>query len=309
MKPDDRIEAVNHVGIVVTDLRAAEEFYTGLLGFPPHPAHPSWLLLNEHSSLHLIEIPEAREDEAIFREVQHVAFQVPSLGRVRELALEHGRRAFQMDFEGNQREISSASDDLSFGIGTIFVPDPAGNLLEFLEVGRGVFTREIVEAAVRRTRDALGERPVRVSAINHACMLVGDAEEARQFYGSVLGLSRDPRDPDGDWFTVTRSTSIHTAPAPEVNEDPSWIHRMNHFALEVEHAAAVHALLRSRGLNVFRIVEQDADRIDVACAAADMPIYLAGESFFVYDPDGNLIEFGDRKAFQARPLQRATATT
>jgi hypothetical protein len=48
-------------------------------------------------------------------------------------------KPFQMDFEGNTKPLNSPDDDLSFGIGTIFVEDPSENLVEFLQLGHGIF--------------------------------------------------------------------------------------------------------------------------------------------------------------------------
>jgi catechol 2,3-dioxygenase-like lactoylglutathione lyase family enzyme len=58
---------------------------------------------------------------------------------VLHLLLDHGQRVFQTGFDGVEKEITSREDPLGFGIGSIFVRDPDGNLIEFLQLGHGIF--------------------------------------------------------------------------------------------------------------------------------------------------------------------------
>jgi hypothetical protein len=39
--------------------------------------------------------------------------------------------------------VNSPDDPLDFGVGTLFVRDPDGNLVEFLQLGHGLFTPEM----------------------------------------------------------------------------------------------------------------------------------------------------------------------
>jgi catechol 2,3-dioxygenase-like lactoylglutathione lyase family enzyme len=110
---------------------------------PRHHQVDSWFVVNERSTVHLIEIPEAEAGESLYHEVQHVALQVPDLRKVLRILLEDGWKPFQMDFEGEERRVERAEDPLDFGIGTLFVYDLDGNLLEFLEEGRGLFTEDM----------------------------------------------------------------------------------------------------------------------------------------------------------------------
>ena len=138
-----RVEAINHVCVVVRDRVAAESFYVRIFEFQRHHARPTWLLLNETSTLHLVEIPEATVDESLYHEVQHFALQVLDLQAVLRRALASGLKPFQMDFEGNTRDVIDPEDALDFGLGTLFVRDPDGNLVEFLQEGRGIFQPDL----------------------------------------------------------------------------------------------------------------------------------------------------------------------
>ena len=138
------VEAINHVGLVVRDLRAAERFYAGVLGMRPHPARPSWFVLNATSTLHLIPLDftplagTAAEDPP-HHAYRHVALQVADLRAILGVLLAGGVRVSQIGFDGGERAVTSADDPLDFGVGSLFVRDPDGNLIEFLQLGHGIF--------------------------------------------------------------------------------------------------------------------------------------------------------------------------
>jgi catechol 2,3-dioxygenase-like lactoylglutathione lyase family enzyme len=133
------VEAINHVGIVVKDKAAAERFYVDILGLPRHHVRPFWLVLNSTSTLHLIHIADAAAD-ARHHSFRHFALQVPDLRVVLHLLLDHNLRAFQCDFHGNEQDVTSRDGPLDFGTGSLFVHDPDGNTIEFLQLGHGIFS-------------------------------------------------------------------------------------------------------------------------------------------------------------------------
>jgi catechol 2,3-dioxygenase-like lactoylglutathione lyase family enzyme len=136
------VEAVHHVCLVVRDMKASEAFYHELLGFKRHHTRSSWFVLNRDSTLHLVHIPEAAVDSSLYHEVQHFALQVPNIRDVLRLLLNASKEPFQMDFEGVSSPVRSADGPLSFGIGTLFVTDPDGNLVEFVQMGHGIYTED-----------------------------------------------------------------------------------------------------------------------------------------------------------------------
>jgi catechol 2,3-dioxygenase-like lactoylglutathione lyase family enzyme len=157
--PNVDVIAVHHVCLVVQDRKAAEAFYTGVLGFQPHHKVQSWLVLNDTSTLHLIIIPGAAPSNASpHRPVAHFALQVARLCDVLSLLMRAGQRPFQMDVTMKEHLLTDPGDPLTFGTGTLFVRDPDGNLIEFIEEGRGLFSvemrpkllREIVESNPHR---------------------------------------------------------------------------------------------------------------------------------------------------------------
>ena len=57
--------------------------------------------------------------------------------------MEGGLRVTQGGFDGSERELTTAEDPMDFGVGTLFVRDPDGSLVEFLQQGHGLFTAEM----------------------------------------------------------------------------------------------------------------------------------------------------------------------
>lgn len=137
------IEAIHHVGIVVSDLPAADKFYGEVLGFPRHHVRPSWFVLNATSTLHLIPLGDAGAVEPPHHAYRHVALQVPDLRKTLHVLLESGLEVKQVSFGGEEREITSTDDPLDHGVGTLFIRDPDGNVIEFLQLGHGLFTAEM----------------------------------------------------------------------------------------------------------------------------------------------------------------------
>jgi catechol 2,3-dioxygenase-like lactoylglutathione lyase family enzyme len=138
-----QIEVIQHVGLVVSDMAAAERFYSGVLGLRRHHARPNWFVLNATSTLHLIPLRDATAADPRHHTYRHVALQVPDLRAVLRVLLAAELRVFQADFSGQERDVQSDGAPLDFGVGTLFVRDPDGNLIEFLQQGHGLFTTDM----------------------------------------------------------------------------------------------------------------------------------------------------------------------
>ena len=139
---DIEITGINHVCLVVKDLMKSKHFFVEIIGLQQHPKIDSWLIIHEGVFLHLVTIPEASVDNSLYHEIQHFALQVKDLKKVQLRLLEFNLKPYQMDFNGNVQDITTPEDGLLFGIGTIFVTDPDGNLIEFIELGKGVFSEK-----------------------------------------------------------------------------------------------------------------------------------------------------------------------
>lgn len=129
---------LNHICIIINDLEKSKKFYEEFLGLIPHGEVGGWYKVEGNGpTVHLIEIEDAGvpSEEDMHHYYRHFAFEVSSLESAAKKALELGFHPFQMDTEGEEHEITSPEDDLSFGIKTVFVRDPDNNLWEFVQKG------------------------------------------------------------------------------------------------------------------------------------------------------------------------------
>ena len=142
-----KFKALHHVSVRYTDETAMRHFYCDVLGFLANPKKTNWLGWPgaEHQVVHLMPALgltnvgvggfEDRHDLA-----KHLAFEVERLEPVVERLLAGGFHPFQCGLHANDRKDITAPDDpLDFGIGTLFVFDPGGNVVEFVQSDRGIF--------------------------------------------------------------------------------------------------------------------------------------------------------------------------
>jgi catechol 2,3-dioxygenase-like lactoylglutathione lyase family enzyme len=133
-----RFGGIQHVSMRVADMERALRFYVGVLGLVPHPDKSNWLGHGQGCLIHLMRRTRPGDDND--DPARHVALRVDRLEKVVALLLEHGCVPFQSNVEQSEhRPISSSDQPLDFGIGTVFVRDPDGNLIEFVEKDRGIF--------------------------------------------------------------------------------------------------------------------------------------------------------------------------
>ena len=135
-RPNGTIKGLHHVGIAVTDMARAEGFYVGVLGLVPCAGKPNWLSAGAGFEVHLMP---SRSGKVAPDAARHFTLEVERLEEVAGLLLAHGLRPYQLTVDQAQRhDITAPDDPLDFGIGTIFVEDPDGNTVEFLQQDRGI---------------------------------------------------------------------------------------------------------------------------------------------------------------------------
>lgn len=130
------IKGLHHVGVPVENMDRAEAFYVGILGLTPCEKKPNWLFAGDHFSVHLMP---SRPDLDHVNAARHFTLEVARLEDVAALLLTHGLTPYQLTVDqAHRHDIRSANEALDFGIGTIFVEDPDGNTVEFLQRDRGI---------------------------------------------------------------------------------------------------------------------------------------------------------------------------
>jgi catechol 2,3-dioxygenase-like lactoylglutathione lyase family enzyme len=133
-----KLTGVQHISMRVADFERARQFYVEVLGFAPHPQKSNWLGHGQGCPIHLML--RTRPGEDTDDPSRHIALRVDRLENAVARLLEHGYTPFQADVKQSEhRPIRSVDQPLDFGIGTVFVRDPDGNLIEFVEKDRGIF--------------------------------------------------------------------------------------------------------------------------------------------------------------------------
>ncbi len=131
-----RILGLHHVAVAVADMARAEAFYVGVLGLRPCPEKPNWLCAGGGYEVHLMPL---RATPVPLNPARHFTLEVERLEAAAAHLLACGLRPYQVTVDQLQRrEITAPDDPLDFGIGTLFVEDPDGNSVEFLQRDRGI---------------------------------------------------------------------------------------------------------------------------------------------------------------------------
>lgn len=143
-----RIKSMNHVGVRSLDQDRSKRFYVDVLGLTPHPTKANWLHgADGRFSLHLMpgttKSNDGHDDADLAR---HFALESDDLEGVVEGLLAAGLKPFQADLTAQHRKELADASDLTFGIGTVFVFDPDGNLVEFVDPTRGLFPEVLKQA-------------------------------------------------------------------------------------------------------------------------------------------------------------------
>ena len=139
----------HHTGVRAFDMDESRAFYCGVLGMVANPAKNNWLGVPgvDHQFVHLmpangVDRPSESAREDARDGANHVALETHDLQALAAHLLEQGCKPFQTELDFTKRkDVTSADQSLDFGIGTVFVIDPAGNVVEFIERDRGIFAK------------------------------------------------------------------------------------------------------------------------------------------------------------------------
>ncbi len=135
------------------------------------------------------------------------------------------------------------------------------------------------------------------TSVSHISVTVTNLDQAKQFYGSVVGLREIPRPAfpfPGVWYGLMGDLSLHVTVKDEMPlraVDPDRFDtRDPHFALAVADADEIHTRLQASGRPFHDF--------------SDTPSGL--RQLFVRDPDGNMIEFiGPTRKARVRVMEPA----
>ncbi|WP_170975492.1 VOC family protein [Martelella alba] len=133
-----QLQGLHHTTLAVEDMATMLAFYTDTLGLKCHPVKNNWLGTGRGYALHLMPVAGGR---APADPARHIAFQVESLNGCARHLLAKGLHPYQMSLSMEKFPVRDADHPLDQGIGTLFLDDPEGNTLEFVERHRGIFAQ------------------------------------------------------------------------------------------------------------------------------------------------------------------------
>lgn len=119
--------------IPISNRDRASSFYTLFLGTPTFSSVKHRYPVSENFDIYLIDtrISGDFRNSSLFQQLSHFCVEVVNLKQTISTAFERSIQPFQMDSNGNRKDLTSPTDDLSFGYGSIYLYDPDGNLWEF----------------------------------------------------------------------------------------------------------------------------------------------------------------------------------
>ena len=133
---------INHVGIRARDKEQLSRFYADVLGLTQHPEKTNWFKVGDSDTMiHLMPADGSAEGKDAIDCARHVCLEVESLEEVVTTLLNRGLKPFQTEIDATKRRELTDAKDLSFGIGTVFISDPEGNIVEFMQPDRGIFAK------------------------------------------------------------------------------------------------------------------------------------------------------------------------
>ena len=157
-----KFRGINHVNVIVSSAARNREFLVDVLGLEPHDVMPVWFVAGD-VVIHVIEAEDAGGDTSVYKKLQHFAFEVDDLdevyGRLVAAPKRLGLEPFRMGVDMQAQPLETPQD-IDEGIGTIFVRDRDGNLFEFIQPGRGIYSDEGLAALMRTVQEMQGETGV-----------------------------------------------------------------------------------------------------------------------------------------------------
>lgn len=119
--------------IPISNRENSSGFYESFLGTARFSSKQDRYHVAPNFDIYLLDatLPKDFQNSSLYQQLSHFCVEVFDLGKLINDAFEKSLQSFQMDSDGNRRDLTSPSDDLSFGYGSVYLYDLDGNLWEF----------------------------------------------------------------------------------------------------------------------------------------------------------------------------------
>jgi len=109
-------------------------------GMKKCPQKGNWLSAGDTYAVHLMPATIAHKGGIPVDPATHFALQVKDLSQVLAMLLSAGQKPYQLSLASLEPNyVNNPQNSLSYGIGTLYVNDPDGNVVEFIDINRGIF--------------------------------------------------------------------------------------------------------------------------------------------------------------------------
>ena len=113
-----------------------------MAGMKKNPDKGNWLSAGDTYAVHLMPAMVPHETAVPADPATHFALQVTDLNKILARLLDAGQKPYQLSLESfKPHYVEDPHDELAYGLGTLFVNDPCGNVCEFVDVKRGIFAK------------------------------------------------------------------------------------------------------------------------------------------------------------------------
>ena len=113
-----------------------------MAGMKKNPDKGNWLSAGDTYAVHLMPAMVPHEAAVPADPATHFALQVTDLNKILAKLLDAGQKPYQLSLESfKPHYVEDPHDELAYGLGTLFVNDPCGNVCEFVDVKRGIFAK------------------------------------------------------------------------------------------------------------------------------------------------------------------------
>ena len=127
---------------------------------------------------------------------------------------------------------------------------------------------------------------IKTTKINHVTTMVKDTARSMKFYNDLVGIKQiqsQVENPNITWLQLESGIMLHLIETQEAPAKPPSVHH----AFEVEDFEGTKDILRENGYEI----DREGVRYDGQCF------------LFIFDPDGNTVEFCTASGYAPAPLR------
>jgi catechol 2,3-dioxygenase-like lactoylglutathione lyase family enzyme len=235
-----KITGISHAAFYVSDMKKAQEFYEGFLGFEspfsiPRPKNPDpnarliWIKINDRQTIELFPGNEVAPDA---QRLYHIAIETDDA------------EAMRVYLKSKGVEVPDKTGVGKIGNKNYFIKDPSGNIIEVTQYLPDGWTMREKGKFLPATRIS--------TRMSHVGVMIAQLDTALKFYEDILGFReiwRGAKNPKQlSWVNLQVPDGNDYIEFMLYEKYPSLdrVHTLQHICLEVPDVAAAGEILKGR---------------------------------------------------------------